>query len=185
MSLSPSTITSQTTDEELTKLKSQFDIFIQQYKINYANTINNPNNVEYAKTLQTTKNNLEQVNQKLFKLIKTNEANIHEMNAANSILDKTIAVNKGKNAVLQKKLNGLTSSPDDTIKASSLLMKDISDEYNKGYHFIIILAVGIFVIFSLLIGVFVTMSYRYRSKSYVPPYSRYSKVSNIILELAC
>jgi hypothetical protein len=133
--------------EQILELKKTFSSVLKDFKKNYINYNLNPTNNEYRNILDTNKQQLQEINTKLYDLTKNIKNSMIQYYETNK--DEIQALSNSKNTYNSTlaELNNLN----DTSNATSILNDDYKDIYNKYFFYNLELFIGILIVAGITI----------------------------------
>ncbi len=128
--------------EKILGLKKTFSSILKDFKKNYINYNLNPTNDEYRNILDTNKQQLQEINTKLYDLTNNIKNSMIQYYETNKDEIKALSTSKDIYNSSLTELNNLS----DTSNATSILNDDYKDTYNKYFFYNLELFIGILIV---------------------------------------
>ena len=128
--------------EQILGLKKTFSSILKDFKKNYINYNLNPTNDEYRNILDTNKQQLQEINTKLYDLTKNIQKSMIQYYETNRDEIQALSISKDTYNSSLAELNNLN----DTSNATSILNDDYKDTYNKYFFYNLELFIGILIV---------------------------------------
>lgn len=128
--------------EQILGLKKTFSSILKDFKKNYINYNLNPTNDEYRNILDTNKQQLQEINTKLYDLTKNIKNSMIQYYETNRDEIQALSTSKDTYNSSLAELNNLN----DTSNATSILNDDYKDTYNKYFFYNLELFIGILIV---------------------------------------
>jgi hypothetical protein len=141
---------SDTTNEKIETLKSQFFSALDDFKKYFVFYNKNPESDEYLRYYENAKSQLITISQDLFNTTKTVYDNIQSLESEMSDVSDEIDKNKETN----EKMFLLTQELKKTESGSQILISDSKTEYNTLYNYNVQIFVGILLLSGSIVAIF-------------------------------
>lgn len=131
--------------EKINNLKKSFNFALKDFKKNYVSYNLNPSIETYKNNLYTSKNQLQEINSKIYDLTENIKKGIIDYYEKNQNNIKSLSESKELYELSTDELINLN----DKNKASKILNEDYNDIYDKQFYYNLEIFIGILIIIGL------------------------------------